>query len=453
MAGKFMGSRLPAASRYSREEFDGVEPQENEGALLALQAQQAMEEVLEAGEEVGELEGDGEELAQTYGEVLPEVQQILADAQEAGGISVEAVSLLAIIGNLTGTDLSGNVATESFGATGRSQQATRLAMEAVSDRVNGWWQALKRWLKKMWKKARDWWNKSFSGAAQVKASAEAMKKRAQSSTNKTIKNEQVSFSGAVALINKDGKIDAASVKAGIAAISQMADDIVLKYPKSVATAAKGFLDKAADLNMDAEGKDTQTALGAAYGDYTKAVSALLVDAGVAEATPKPSGSLGTNPMFDKNLGEGKLALSPVLLGNRVIFAIRRADDLSVGIAQAGSKAPEGDLEGKALGINDITGICDSIISTCDTLVRAGSTANDSGRIESDLDKVGDKVERLVAQADKAEANVHKTASTFQKMAKSIANSMNEPHNSFAAFSMNVSNVALRYASASLATAS
>lgn len=453
MAGRFMGSRLPsAASRYANENYNEPNPEQNEGAALALIAQQATEDLLAQSDEVGQLAQDGEELATVYGEVLPEVQQVLDDAQEAGGISVEAVSLLAIIGNLTGTDLSANVATESYGTSGRSAQATRLAMEAVSDRMKGWWQALKRWLKRVWQKAKDWWNKTFSGAASVKASAEAMKKRAQGSSNKTIKNENVGFSGAQLCCNKDGKIVPADLKAGIALMSQMADDITLKYPKAVGLAAKSLLDKVADLDMDKSGEASQAALVEAFGGYTEALKTLLQDAGVKEAT-KPTGALGSNPMFDKNLGGNKLAMSPVMPGNRVIYAITEAGkEVSVGIAAAGSKEPEGDIEGKALGINDITNICDSIVSICDTIIRAGASVNDNSKVESDLDKVGDRVERLVAQADDAAKDVHKTSSTFTKMAKSVQESLREPHSSWASYALTVSNAALRYATASLGTA-
>lgn len=452
MAGRFMGSRLPAASRYAQEDYNEPNPEENEGALLALQAQQATEDLLAQSDEVGQLAADGEELATVYGEVLPEVQQVLDDSQEAGGITVEAVSLLAILGNQIGVDLTANVATESYGTAGRSQQATRLAMEAVSDRMRGWWQALKRWLKKVWKKAKDWWNKTFSSAASVKASAEAMKKRAQGSSNKTIKNENVGFSGAAMLVNKDGKLNPADLKAGMAALAQSADSVVLKYPKAVSIAAKGLLDKVAELNMDKDGAETQSQMHSSYYEYTKAVQDLLADAGVRENAGKPSGSLGTNPMFDKNLGDNTLSLSAVMPGNRVIYAIAGKSDLSVGLAAAGSKEPEGDVEGKALGINDITGICDSIVALCDSIIRAGASVNDHGKIEGDLDKVGDKVERLVAQADDAAKDVHKTSSTFTKMAKSVQESLREPHSAWGAYALAVSNASLRYATASLGTA-
>lgn len=453
MAGRFMGSRLPAASRYAKEDYNEPNPEENEGALLALQAQQATEDLLAQSDEVGQLAADGEELATVYGEVLPEVQQVLDDAQEAGGISVEAVSLLAIIGNLTGTDLQANVATESYGASGRSQQATRLAMEAVSDRMRDWWQALKRWLKKIWKKAKDWWNKTFSTASSVKASAEAMKKRAQGATSKTIKNEAVGFSGANTLVNRDGKLVPQDLKASLATMAGHADAIVLKYPKDVSTAGKGVLESLSNLDMDAGGKadKTRADFEAKFSEFATAVDGMLTGAGVKPG--KPGGALGVNPTFDKNLAKGAtVKIGDVLPGNRGIYCITEGDKLSVGLTSFGSKEPEGDVEGKALGINDITGICDSIIAVCDSIVRAGNSVNDHSKVESDLDKVGDKVERLVAQADKAADDVHKLSTKFTNMAKTIQDAMREPHSSWASYAMTVSNAALRYANASLSTA-
>lgn len=451
MAGTFMRNRLGAVSRYSKEDNEPYEGQ-NEGDLIALQSQQAIEEVLAADGEVTALQADGEELATVYGEVLPEVQEVLADAQEAGGITVEAVSLLAIIGNLTGTDLSTQVATESFNGQGRSQQATRVALEAVGDRLGNWWQALKRWLKKMWKKVKDWWNKTFSGAAALKAAAEAMKKRAQGSTSKVIKNENVSFSGATLIMNKDGKVVPNDVKAGFKQFADKMDDITLKYPKEVSVAGKGFVDKLADLDFEkgAGGDASQVAVDNARSEYVVAVAGMLQAMGVAKGIP--TGTLGVNAMFDQNAKGASVAVSQPFPGNRVIYQITEGNDLRVGVAAAGKKEPEGDIEGKALGISDITAICDSIIGACETIVRSNSTVNDTSKVEDELDKAGDRIERLLAQADKTEGDAHKVSASFSRSAKAISESLVEPHRSFVAHFMASSSAALRYATASLATA-
>lgn len=451
MAG-FIKNRLSAVSRYSKEDNEPYEGQ-NEGELIALQSQEAIEEVMAADGEVTALQADGEELATVYGEVLPEVQEVLADAQEAGGITVEAVSLLAIIGNLTGTDLSTQVATESFNGQGRSQQATRVAMEAVTDRLGNWWQALKRWLKKMWKKVKDWWNKTFSGAASLKAAAESMKKRAQGSTSKVIKNENVNFSGATLIMNKDGKVSAADVKAGFKLFADKMDTITLKYPKDVSVAGKKFVDKVADIDF-AKGKEagsTRKEVYAAIGEYDTVVETLMQAMGVAPGVP--SGTLGVNAMFDKNVGNGgEVKVSQPFPGNRVLYKITEDGGFRVGFAAAGKKEPEGDIEGKALGISDITAICESIITACDTIVRSNSSINDTSKVEDDLEKCGDRIERVLAQEDNATDDAHKKQSTFTRSAKLIAESLTEPHRSFVAHFVSASGAALRYASASLQTA-
>ena len=454
MAGTFMKNRMSAVSRYAKEDNEPYEGQGNEGDLIALQSQEAIEEVMAADGDVTALQADGEELATVYGEVLPEVQEVLADAQEAGGITVEAVSLLAIIGNLTGTDLSTQVATESFNGQGRSAQATRVALEAVTDRLNNWWQALKRWLKKMWKKVKDWWNKTFSGAASLKAAAEAMKKRAQGSSSKVIKNENVGFSGATLIMNKDGKIIPNDVKVGFKLFADKMDDITLKYPKDVAVAAKKYVDKLADLDLE----DTKTAgksqekIKGAFVEFGVSMGTMLAAMGVQEGQ-KPNGQLGVNAMFDGNVAKGgKVSCSQPFPGNRVVYSIVESDDLRVGVAAAGKKEPEGDLEGKALGIADITSICESIIQACDTIVRSNASVNDSSKVEDDLDKCGDRVERVLAQTDKAADDAHKAAAGFTRAAKTLSDALVEPHRSFVAHFMGSASAALRYAGASLATA-
>lgn len=451
MAGTFMRNRLGAVSRYSKEDNEPYEG-ENEGELIALQSQEAIEEVMAVDGEVTALQADGEELATVYGEVLPEVHEVLADAQEAGGITVEAVSLLAIIGNLTGTDLSTQVATESFNGQGRSQQATRVAMEAVTDRLGNWWQALKRWLKKMWKKVKDWWNKTFSGAASLKAAAEAMKKRAQGSTSKVIKNENVSFSGATLIMNKDGKIVPADVKTGFKLFSDKMDDITLKYPKEVSVAGKAFVDKLADLDFEKgqAGDASQVAVDNARTEYTLSLASMLQAMGVQKGIP--TGTLGVNAMFDQNAKGSSVGVSQPFPGNRVIYQISDNNDIRVGVASAGKKEPEGDIEGKALGISDITAICDSIVGACETIIRSNNSINDTSKVEGELDKAGDRIERLLAQADKTENDAHKLSASFSRSAKVIAESLTEPHRSFVAHFVASSGAALRYASASLATA-
>ena len=453
MAGTFMRNRLGAVSRYSKEDNEPYEGP-NEGELIALQSQEAIEEVMAVDGDVTALQADGEELATVYGEVLPEVHEVLADAQEAGGITVEAVSLLAIIGNLTGTDLSTQVATESFNGQGRSQQATRVAMEAVTDRLGNWWQALKRWLKKMWKKVKDWWNKTFSGAASLKASAEAMKKRAQGSTSKVIKNENVSFSGANLVMNKDGKVVAADVKAGFKLFADKMDAITLKYPKDVADAGKKFVDKVADIDF-AKGKDagaTRKEVYGAIGEFDQVVESLMMAMGVEQGVP--NGTLGANAMFDRNVGTGEtVKVSPPFPGNKVLYKITEAEGgFRVGFAAGGKKEPEGDIEGKALGISDITGICESIINGCDSIIRSNSSINSTSKVEDDLEKCGDRIERVLAQEDNATDEAHKKQSTFTRAAKTISEALVEPHRTFASHFMASSSAALRYAAASLQTA-
>lgn len=453
MASSFMNRRAPAASRYAGEDYNDGGQEPNEGDLIALQAQAAIEEILDESQALDALDADGEELVQVYGEVLPEVDTVLADAQEAGGITVESVALLAIIGELTGTDLSGKVATESFNGQGRSQQATRYAAEAVTDRLNNWWQALKRWLKKIWKKAKDWWNKTFSGAASLKSSAEAMKKRAQGMSSKVIKNENVSFSGAAALVNKDGKIQPADVKSGFKLYETTVDEIALKYPKDVAVAAKKFIDKVADLDFEkGAGDASQTAVKAATTEFAGEVAKMTAAMGVASG--KPTGTLGINAMFDKSLGQNaSVAVSPAYLGNKVLFVIVEGADIRIGMSYAGSKELDGDLEGKALSISDISGICDSIANTCGSIVRANASVNDTSKVENDLEQVGDKVERLLAQADNTGDRAHKVSAAFSRSAKEMANCLMEPHRTFVANFIQSANAALRYAGASLSTAS
>jgi hypothetical protein len=155
---------FPAASRYAQEDYGQLgDAGADEAAVLANQAEQAMEDVIDGSEELA-LANDGDELVETYGEILPEVHAVVDQSQEAGGLAAESVSLLAILGDKLGVEMPGNVATESYTA-GRSNQARRMAMEALTAHLGNWWQALKRWLTKMWKKLKDWWNKTFSSAA------------------------------------------------------------------------------------------------------------------------------------------------------------------------------------------------------------------------------------------------------------------------------------------------
>lgn len=461
--GKFMSSRTPAASRYAQEDYQQPGGGDvDESAVLANQAEQAMEDVIDGSEELVALGNDGDELVETYGEILPEVQALVDQSQEAGGLAVESVAFLAILGDKLGVEMPTQVATESY-TGGRSNQARRMAMEAVTAHLGNWWQALKRWLTKMWKKLKDWWNKTFSGAASVKAAAEALKKRAQGMTSKTVKNENVTFGGVEYLINKSAKVSSGDILAGIKNIDSSIETLLGDHVRRITDSAKTVVEKMADLAFDKEdgasggfnlaSNQSHVAITEAMKAVKENVNKTAASLGITH-TPPTSGALGVNPVFSKNLPTGATAkVSPEFLGNRVLYIIEGPEGIRFDFDAAGNKTSEAELEPKALSISEVTNVAGVIADVCNTIVRANASINSNDKVKRDLESAGDKVERVLASTDKSGDGATKLSSAFQRNARAIASLLDEPQHKFTAYALNVCNAAIRYGNASLATAS
>jgi hypothetical protein len=270
----------------------------------------------------------------------------------------------------------------------------------------------------------------------VKAAAEALKKRAQGLTSKTVKNENVTFGGAEHLINKSAKVSSGDILSGIKAIDSAIETLLGDHIRRITDSGKTVVEKMADLAFDggANGKFDKAsnsshqaltkAMAEAKANVEKTAAALAIT-----STPPTSGVLGVNPVFSKNLPAGAVAkVSPEFLGNRVLYIIDNPtgdEAIRFDFDAAGNKTSEAELEPKAPSISEVTNISGVIADVCNTIIRANASINSNDKVKRDLESAGDKVERVLASTDKSGDGATKLSSVFQRNARALAALLDE----------------------------
>lgn len=105
-------------------------------------------------------------------ETYPAVRQVLSDAMDNGGISVEAAALLNLFTARDGIPVGMGVSTESYGYTARSQ--TRVSMEAIGASIREWWQKMVVWMKEQAARFAEWIKSIVGSMKQLKEQSQAI---------------------------------------------------------------------------------------------------------------------------------------------------------------------------------------------------------------------------------------------------------------------------------------
>lgn len=244
-----------------------IDAEQAQAAQIELDTRTALEEVDAVEAELNEVEPEGEMLTEAMTETYPEVVEILEEAQENGGISVESARLLAILNRVHGIDTAMSVSVESFSDSARASQATRVAVEGVKATIKNWWQKFKAWLKKMRDKLKNWWEKTWAAAPRLRSNAQAVRERAQKTTN-VAKEKKIDLVAGNKVLGIQGKFPGPQQLASHLAT---ANDVASKLfetaqPKAIeaATSILAALEKAKlsdDASLNTLGDELRTACG------------------------------------------------------------------------------------------------------------------------------------------------------------------------------------------------
>lgn len=173
-------------SRIFREAFtlesaDGELPEGTE-AEVALESEEAANEILEADREVEMAELQEDELTDAEESLESIVMSLesLIEKDPRGLDRVAAEGYRHAVRAIVGSALDNPVASlESFGSSTECQHATELSLEGIKDTLRKIWEAIKRAVKNAIRAVGDFFAKLFGGVSKLKDRAKKVKEKAE----------------------------------------------------------------------------------------------------------------------------------------------------------------------------------------------------------------------------------------------------------------------------------
>ena len=408
-------------------------------------------EVIEAdaeAEDMGERVDLAEELTETVEPVVT----------EGAGLDVASMKLLLTgmrrVAGRHGKHLVGrDVKMESInaGVSGRREQ-TRIQFESLKDTLKAAWEAIKAAFKKAWAKVKTWYIKTFDASKKLKARAEKIRGRAESSSA-TIDKKTFSFTGAKS-IAIDGKLkDGGAFKSAMDEIKKLSGDILeIKKSDDVGNLAEEL----GELLGDVSGKSIDSALDTLDGKISakvgvpglgKSVSDTKVAASLGEATEVhleasselPGGKIIVNVRGKTNKSDT----------NSLIASIRRTRTV---FTNARDKQREPGTEVSTLTTSQIAGICDTVVEIAENIFdfKKGWENRDKDQ-EKTIKSIDDAFREISKASDEDETSENKRhARSLASAATSLLRRDSSFKASFVSYAMSTANVALSYCERSLA---
>lgn len=156
---------------------------EQEERIQELEEQVADAEIAEDQQEVTEMAEASDDAIAAI-EELSEVADVIEDSVEEGeGLTEDAaeiaeVAVESICARLGYKPTKKVVpALEAFGATSSRLDASRYALEGISETVKNIWAAIKKFFATIWEKIKGFWNRLFDKATKLKAKADSLAKK------------------------------------------------------------------------------------------------------------------------------------------------------------------------------------------------------------------------------------------------------------------------------------
>ena len=343
------------------------------------------------------------EEAEVVMDELEEDQEVLAEAQESGGMTTrEAHILMRKVNNdlaRIGIASARFPATESFGRASSRASSTRLAMESISEKLKQIWKAIIDAIKKSIRWVRDIYNKFFGTFEGLVKRAKAIQERADNTTgslkseHKKIENDRI-----FKVLAVNNSFDKNSVQEFL--------------DKATAWLGKGFseqnkfiekvVDKLGDIDEEAivklEDENQSAADGDARNRTNQTSNILSTTLGLGDNALKgflPEHDLDavTGGNLAKDFPDRDTVASKELPGNMCLVVTGGADIAKLRVRLVGYDTKRNIKEGKA-----INALSTGEVSTLAEAVE--QFAEEGVRVRKDGDKLADNKEKLVKQAER-----------------------------------------------------
>ena len=366
------------------------------------------------------------EEAEVVMDELEEDQEVLAEAQESGGMTTrEAHILMRKVNNdlaRIGIASARFPATESFGRASSRASSTRLAMESISEKLKQIWKAIIDAIKKSIRWVRDIYNKFFGTFEGLVKRAKAIQERADNTTgslkseHKKIENDRI-----FKVLAVNNSFDKNSVQEFL--------------DKATAWLGKGFseqnkfiekvVDKLGDIDEEAIVKledENQSAADGGVRNRTDQTSNILSttlglgDNALKGFLPEHGLDAVTGGNLAKDFPDRDTVASKELPGNMCLVVTGGADIAKLRVRLVGYDTKRNIKEGKA-----INALSTGEVSTLAEAVE--QFAEEGVRVRKDGDKLADNKEKLVKQAER----LSKLDFDFKKYKHKVENSTVSSH--------------------------
>jgi hypothetical protein len=370
----------------------------------------AADEVVERETAVAEL-SDAADNLETYRAVLEQsLEENGMDRAGAAAVQVGLDSTLSRIGTRISTP-----AMEAYGTASNRIQATRLTIEAISDKIKEIWEAIKQALRQAWEAVKKFVVAVFNSVERLRQTAEKVKAAAGSATG-TPSEAQVDAKGAGAKLNVQGAIPADWVTSVNGGLSNINSSLTMM---ELTGEIYQDISKAIDSGDIASG--SKTAADAVEGYMTSVARG-------AEGMRKFGGKAAAPGLKIPGVDNTKvdLSLSPMLPGNAVFYvAVPKKADVTnlqeaAGLAHAGFyQLPvknEVSDSFKTLSGADMAALADSVLTMCQALDSAKATIEKTTTAGDTLIQAGDRLlQRMANESEEAQAQARSAVQALPRI--------------------------------------
>lgn len=412
-------------------------------------------EIIEDAAEIDADDDVADEMAEAA-DSLESIYLAMESAQADGGLTPAAavfasIAVENIVSKYGATAKDVGVSLEAFGDN--RSYATTVSMEGVGQALKDLWNTIVEKFQAMLKKIVDFYQKTIAAAPRIKRRAQAISKKARSTTGSA--KESKIKTGLFASLNVRGKIPTTSeIMKGIEnSTKALTTNVTKKDAEAAATALFGKFDQ--NATAETLGANLATDVGGTglTGDATNGYRV----AGGKTASYKIGGASGSME-FKRitDLPGNKMYFVGTVFEPKRINPIDAVRNMRVGVFvqdesyKADSKK-ERDMEWPVLGTGEIEGICDRVVQAMDAVIaqktQADKKINGAKAIKKEGDKLIAKIEAIKGGEDVVAVKTR--ASKLLNNVVELTRVLNTGEAQLLSYNYRVSKAALAYCSRSL----
>jgi hypothetical protein len=378
----------------------------DEGVAQAMaEATDAAQEVATEAQEIAQA-ADDTVAAAADAETLEKVQDVVAQTVQSGQGMDETTAQVAqvvveSICNRLGIPHAHRLmpATESFGSSNTRLAATKVALEnGFTDTIKRIWEAIKKFVKNTWAKIKDFFARFFVNADKVKKAAQAMKEKASKLSGKRADK---------------AKFTSKSVFVAFAQGGQLTDNTVVDVLSNHEKLTKSVINSAAAAATNITNLETAiTAQAAAAADKVEAAakSAEAYVGGIMKGATHSVTYVKDNKASNDKKDVEVSSVGGYIGGATLNFVKSTSkpssgNGISTFTVEFTNRPVEtqGEKEVKTLDITGIVAVCDGVIDLMDSTIEFGKKKSDIEKMASQLSKTVDvaisKTETTLAATD------------------------------------------------------